>query len=162
MFVPRSGIQVSKKQKCFFSAYSYKINIVGSLCDREVACSASNRQGSNLESCVWRAVSSHLSHHPQDVLLAQFSLYVHKGGLKPHSFNSFHFTSCHIGFLGMTINIKYYPYVTEYGMLKVYLLIRHETCRLFDLSLASTKHLYNAGPTLHKCDTNVLFLLSKY
>ena len=23
------------------------------------------------------------SHHPQEVLLAQFSLYVHKGGLKP-------------------------------------------------------------------------------
>ena len=45
-----------------------------------------------LESCVWRAVSSHPSHYPQEVLLAQFSLYVHKGGLKPHSF---HF-SCHI------------------------------------------------------------------
>ena len=27
--------------------------------------------------------------HPQEVLLAQFSLYVHKGGLKP---DSFHFT----------------------------------------------------------------------
>ena len=26
------------------------------------------------------------SHHPQEVLLAQFSLYVHKGGLKPDSF----------------------------------------------------------------------------
>ena len=30
------------------------------------------------ESCVWRAVSSHSSHHPEDVLQAQFSLYVHK------------------------------------------------------------------------------------
>ena len=30
------------------------------------------------------------SHHPQEVLLAQFSLYVHKGGLKP---DSFHFIS---------------------------------------------------------------------
>ena len=39
------------------------------------------------ESCGWRAVSLHSSHHPQEVLLAQFSLYVHKGGLKPiHSF----------------------------------------------------------------------------
>ena len=54
--------------------------------DREVACSASDRQGSNFESCVWRTVSSHSSHHPQEVLLAQFSLYVHKGGLKPDSF----------------------------------------------------------------------------
>ena len=60
---------------------------MGSLRDREVACSASYRQGSNFESCVWRTVSSHSSHHPQEVLLAQFSLYVHKGGLKPDSFN---------------------------------------------------------------------------
>ena len=55
--------------------------------DREVACSASDRQGSNFESCVWRTVSSQSSHHPQEVLLAQFSLYVHKGGLKPDSFH---------------------------------------------------------------------------
>ena len=60
---------------------------VGSLRDREVACSASDRQGSNFESFVWRTVSSHSSHHPQEVLLAQFSLYVHKGGLKPDSFH---------------------------------------------------------------------------
>ena len=42
-----------------------------------------------LEFCVWRAVSNHSSHHPQEVLLAQFSLHVHKGGLKPHSFRFF-------------------------------------------------------------------------
>ena len=59
---------------------------VGSLRDREVACSTSDRQGSNFGSCVWRTVSSQSSHHPQEVLLAQFSLYVHKGGLKPESF----------------------------------------------------------------------------
>ena len=40
-----------------------------------------------LKSCVWRTVSSHSSHHPQKVLLAQFSLYVHKDGLKPDSFH---------------------------------------------------------------------------
>ena len=62
-----------------------KVCIVGSLRDREVVCSASDRQGSNFESCVWRTVSSQSSHHPQEVLLAQFSLYVHKGGLKPDS-----------------------------------------------------------------------------
>ena len=39
-----------------------------------------------LEFCVWRAVSSHSSHNPQQVFLAQFSLYVHKDGLKHHSF----------------------------------------------------------------------------
>ena len=65
-----------------------KVSIVGSLRDREVACSASDRQGSNFESRVWRTVSSH---HPQKVLLAQFSLYVHKGGLKPDSFHLFLF-----------------------------------------------------------------------
>ena len=32
------------------------------------------------------------SHHPQEVLRAQFSLHVHKGGLKPHSFH-FYFIS---------------------------------------------------------------------
>ena len=64
-----------------------KVSIVGSLRDREVACSASDRQGSNFEFCVWRTVSSQSSHHPQEVLLAQFSLYVHKGGLKPDSFH---------------------------------------------------------------------------
>ena len=66
-----------------------KVSIVGSLRGREVACSASDRQGSNFESCVWRTVSSHSSHHPQEVLLAQFSLYVHKSGLKPDSFHLF-------------------------------------------------------------------------
>ena len=70
-----------------------KVNIVGSLRDREVACSASDRQGSNFESCVWRTVSSPSSHHPQEVLLAQFSLYVHKGGLKP---DSFHLIVCNV------------------------------------------------------------------
>ena len=77
--------------------------LVGSLRDREVACSASDRQGSNFESCVWRTVSSQSSHHPQEVLLAQFSLYVHKGGLKPDSFHiiwcriysGFHFLLAH-------------------------------------------------------------------
>ena len=69
---------------------AYQVSIAGSLRDREVAYSASDRQGSNFESCVWRTVSSQSSHHPQEVLLAQFSLYVHKGGLKP---DSFHFSA---------------------------------------------------------------------
>ena len=75
--------------KMLYSLYSIamKVSIVGSLRDREVACSASDRQGSNFESCVWRTVSSQSSHHPQEVLLAKFSLYVHKGGLKPDSFH---------------------------------------------------------------------------
>ena len=63
-----------------------KVSIVESLRDREVSCSTSDRQGPNFESCVWRTVSSQSFHHPQEVLLARFNLYVHKGGLKPDSF----------------------------------------------------------------------------
>ena len=53
---------------------------MGSLCDREVACSASDLRSLNFETCVWREVPSHSSHHPQEVLLTQFSLYVQKSG----------------------------------------------------------------------------------
>ena len=84
------GLGGLKETKLFLPHPRVKVSIVGSLRDREVACSASDRQGSNFESCVWRTVSSQSSHHPQEVLLAQFSLYVHKGGLKP---DSFHFIS---------------------------------------------------------------------
>ena len=81
------GLGGLKETKLFLPHPRVKVSIVGSLRDREVACSASDRQGSNFESCVWRTVSSQLSHHPQEVLLAQFGLYVHKGGLKPDSFH---------------------------------------------------------------------------
>ena len=76
------GLGGLKETKMFLPHPRVKVSIVGSLRDREVAYSASDRQGSNFESCVWRTVSSQSSHHPQEVLLAQFSLYVHKGGLK--------------------------------------------------------------------------------
>ena len=81
------GLGGLKETKMFLPHPRVKGSIVGNLCDREVACSASDRQGSNFESCVWRTVSSQSSHHPQEVLLAQFSLYVHKGGLEPDSFH---------------------------------------------------------------------------
>ena len=81
------GLGCLKETKMFLPHSRVKVSIVGSLCDREAACSASDHQGSNFESCVWRTVPSHLSHHPQQVFLAQFSLYVHKGGLTPDSFN---------------------------------------------------------------------------
>ena len=91
-FTPEFGVRfpvsaVWKKQKMFLPHPRVKVSIVGSLRDREVACSASDRPGSNFETCVWMTVSSQSSHHPQEVLLAQFSLYVHKGGLKPDSFH---------------------------------------------------------------------------
>ena len=87
------GLGGLKETKLFLPHPRVKVSIVGSLRDREVACSASDHQGSNFESCVWRTVSSQSSHHPQEVLLAQFSLYVHKGGLKP---DSFHFISFNV------------------------------------------------------------------
>ena len=86
------GLGGFKETKMFLPHSRVKVSIVGSIRDREVACSASDRQGSNFESCVWRTVSSQSYHHPQEVLLAQFSLYVHKSGLKP---NSFHLFFCH-------------------------------------------------------------------
>ena len=85
-----TGLGGLNKTKMFLPHPRVKVSIVGGLCDREVACSASDRQGSNFEFCVWRTVSSQSSHHPQEVLLTKFSLYVHKGGLKP---DSFHFIS---------------------------------------------------------------------
>ena len=87
------GLGGLKETKMFLPHSRVKVSIVGSLRDREVACSASDRQGSNFESCVWRTVSSQSSHHPQEVLLAQFSLYVHKGSLEP---DSFHFETWYI------------------------------------------------------------------
>ena len=81
------GLGGLKETKKILPHPRVKVSIVGSLRDREVACSASDRQGSNFESCVWRTVSSESSHHPQEVLLAQLSLYVHKGSLKPDSFH---------------------------------------------------------------------------
>ena len=67
-----------KETKMFLPHPLVELSIVGSLRDREVACSASDLQGLNFKFCVWRAMSSH---HRQKVLLAQFSLYVHKSGL---------------------------------------------------------------------------------
>ena len=73
------GLGGLKETKMFLPHPLVKLSIVGSLRDREVACSTSDRQGSNFESWV-------SSLHPQEVLLARFSLYVHKSGLKPDSF----------------------------------------------------------------------------
>ena len=69
------GLGGLKETKMFLPHPRVKVSIVGSLRDREVACSASDRQGSYFQ------------------FMAQFSLYVHKGGLKPDSFH-FHFHGC--------------------------------------------------------------------
>ena len=101
------GLGGLKETKMFLPHPRVKVSIAGSLRDREVACSASDHQGSNFESCVWRTVSSQSSHHPQEVLLAQFSLYVHKGGLKP---DSFHFISFEvIAGLLLVLRLQHWP-----------------------------------------------------
>ena len=89
------GLGGLEETKMFLLHPRGKVSIAGSLRDREVACSTSDRQGSNFESFVWRTVSSYSSHHPQEILLVQFSLYVHKGDLKPDlfHFNFYDFTS---------------------------------------------------------------------
>ena len=97
------GLGGFKETKMFLPHPRVKVSIVGSLRDREVACSASDRQGSNFESCVWRTVSSQSSHHPQEVLLAQFSLYVHKGGLKPDSFHFISFLEKQLNWLPISV-----------------------------------------------------------
>ena len=56
---PHSGFLVSKKQNASSPLTRNDLH------DRDVACSASDRWGSNFESCVWRAVSSHSSYYPQ-------------------------------------------------------------------------------------------------
>ena len=55
------GLGGLKETKMLFPHPRVEVSIVGSLRDREVACSASDRQSSSLESCVWRTVSHHLT-----------------------------------------------------------------------------------------------------
>ena len=103
------GLGGLNETKMFLPHPRVKVSIVGSLRDQEVACSASDRQGSNFESCVWKIVSSKSSHHPQEVLLAQFSLYVHKGGLKP---DSFHISSGSVVWAKIKIQTIFLTFVT--------------------------------------------------
>ena len=118
---------VSSPSTCeLFLFAEQTVSIVGSLRDREVACSASDRQGSNFESCVWRTVSSQSSHHPQEVLLAQFSLYVHKGGLKPDSFHFISFSGQMFVFVGRIA--KSLVSLLWYSSRQGYHTIHHLTC----------------------------------
>ena len=89
------GLGGLKETKMFRPYPLVKLSIVGSPRDREVACSTSDLRGLNFKSCVWRAVSSHSSHHTEEIPLAQFSLYVHKSDLKPNSAHLISF--CYVG-----------------------------------------------------------------
>ena len=140
-FTPEFGVwfpvsAVWKKQKMFLPHPRVKVSIVGSLRDREVACSASDRQGSNFESCISRTVSSQ-SYHLQGVLLAQFSLYVHKGGLKPDSFY-FIFQSSSlrgvVGFLSFGVASRLFSYHPS----------KHETLTQCQIYINSTSYIFNS------------------
>ena len=58
-----------KDTKYFFHAHSLRFNIMRSIRDREVACSASDSHGPNFDSCIRSVVSYHSSHHRQDYKL---------------------------------------------------------------------------------------------
>ena len=51
------GLGGLKETKMFLPHPRVKVSIVWSLRDREVACSASDRQGSNFESCEYNSFS---------------------------------------------------------------------------------------------------------
>ena len=75
------GLGGLKETTIFLPHPRVKISIVGSLRDREVAYSTSDRQGSSLN-----PVSGGQCHPNHLTILRRFSwpsLYVHKGGLKP-------------------------------------------------------------------------------
>ena len=151
------GLGGLKETKLFLPHPRVKVSFVGSLRDREVACSASDRQGANFESCVWRTVSSQSSHHPQEVLLAQFSLYVHKGGLKPDSFHFiFHpFKS----WLALVFSIKYcntdnvyWPALLSYAVFTFIYLYNTKVVICFFL------HIYSPICDLRFGGSNIYFL----
>ena len=119
--------------------------IVGSLRDREVACSASDRQGSSFESCVWRAVSSHSFHHLQDVLLAQFSLHVHKGGLKPYSFH----------FLPVFLLSHKHPFTQTQCLPPLFLALRRRICVRLPLFIYTDVESVLKDPICHSDECQI-------
>ena len=54
------GLSSLKETKMFLSHSLVKLSIVGSLHDREVACSASDLQGLNFESCLFWVFYHHI------------------------------------------------------------------------------------------------------
>ena len=86
-FEPLSGLQVSKKQTVSSPLTREDLKYCAELWWPKGSVFGRRPTGLEFPILCMRAVSSHSSHHPQEVLLAQFSLYVHNGGLKPHSFS---------------------------------------------------------------------------
>ena len=85
-FELRSGIQVSKKQN-ISSLRTRNDSILWGASWQRISELGLRPPGLEFRILCWRAVTFYLSHHHQEVLLAKFSLYMHKGGLKPHWFH---------------------------------------------------------------------------
>ena len=80
------------------------MSIFENLNDREIVCMC-DREGSNAAYTVARAVSSE-SFYPQEVMLAQFSLYVDRSGTYNDSLDT------HL--LGLLIKTSTYRYLKNY------------------------------------------------
>ena len=127
-----------------------------SLRDREVVCSASDHQSSNFESCVWVAVSSHSFHHPQQDVLAQFSLNVHKGGLKPYPFHfilsldlSHHLQGVLLAQLSLHVHTggqnPFLHLVSKHQALRIHTILNQCWLNVGPLSATSAQHLAYTG-----------------
>ena len=68
----------------------------------------------------------HSSHHHQEVLLALFSLYVHKGGLKPHSLHFYSYDWVH----PERCNVSYICAVIFYDFRRLTMSISWVDCEL--------------------------------
>ena len=86
-FEPHSGLQVSKKQTVSSPLTREDLKYCAELWWPKGSVLGRRPTGLEFPILCTRAVSSHSFHHPQEVLLVQFSLYMHNGGLKPHSFS---------------------------------------------------------------------------
>ena len=148
------GLGGLKETKMFLPHPRGKLNIVENLRDREVACSASDCQGLNCKFCVWRTVSSHSSHHPQEVLLAQFSLYVLEGGLRTDSFHFILFSFSYVGLISHTFQFELLKYNHLIALPKSKLIFMIY-CEMFLFSPHTNIHLDDIARLWHS-DRHVL------
>ena len=96
-FEPRSVMQVSKKQR-FLPQSLVKIQYCGESPWPRGTVLDLRLPGLEFRILCLGAVSVHLSHHLQEVLVAQFSLHVHKGALK-----LIHYFFCFVCYCNSTV-----------------------------------------------------------
>ena len=82
-----------RRNKRFRTLSSRQNRDCASIREQNAACSASDHQTRDLESCVWRVVPSDSSRHPQKVFLAPFSFYVRKDGIVNSILSFFYYTA---------------------------------------------------------------------